>query len=239
MKKTISVFFTLVIIFFNTNFSFASENCGIGVDFKRLGHDYSYPTITKVFDNSPASTAGIVDEDRIIEVDGQDTLKMSIDQIGNNIKGVKGSRVKILVQRDGKNELCTVTRDNYKVPMALYAPKWEEFCPSEFVKAKHREIYKYQPTKIEGLMFLTIVGIPYVLNQEIKYCNKIAYIARSNYWVERRTTFENEIKSCLADENSATMCFMQVRQMEDNKNAQIQKDQASYDLQNQIQAQQN
>ena len=52
-------------------------------------------------DGSPASKAGILPLDRIIEVDGEETEHMTLDEILNRLRGEMGSTVKLSVLRKG------------------------------------------------------------------------------------------------------------------------------------------
>ncbi len=218
MKKAIIIILTLLLWTLNIGFSLAEEICGIGVAFTRTGHEYSYPTITQVVNNSPALKAGIQNDDRIIEVDGKDVVKLSQLEIANLIKGAKGSKVKLLIQRDGQNKVYVLSRDNFKFPASYYAPKWAEFCPSQFVDAEYHEISAYKPSNKANMWALTIIGMPYLWHEQAQHQSKMLYLSASNYWVQRRKVFESEIQTCLGDEQNATACFMQVRQLENSKN---------------------
>ncbi len=70
---------------------------------------------------TPAETAGILAGDAIIEVDGQSTAEMSIDEVISKIKGEKGTKVVLTISRakkEGTPETKTfeITRDVIKVP---------------------------------------------------------------------------------------------------------------------------
>ncbi|MAF85718.1 MAG: peptidase S41 [Dehalococcoidales bacterium] len=54
--------------------------------------------------NSPAAKAGIRAGDKIIEVDGRPTSEMSLAEAVLNIRGLKGSPVKLLILHQGESE---------------------------------------------------------------------------------------------------------------------------------------
>lgn len=74
---------------------------GIGVKLTKPGLEQP-PLVTEVFDNSPASAAGIRPGDRISEVEGRATATMSIGAIVDLIRGPEGTEVTLKVQRQGE-----------------------------------------------------------------------------------------------------------------------------------------
>jgi hypothetical protein len=95
------------------------------------------------------------------------------------------------------------------------APKWHEFCPTHYCDAQLGDEPQYNRLG-NGLAAMTIIGAPFVARNRRKYVEQDL----SNYWARRRAAFENEIKLCESEQTGRAMCYLQVRQMEDNKNAQ-------------------
>lgn len=67
--------------------------------------------VTGVYDDSPASEAGIQKLDYIVSVDLQDVAEIGYTESLNLVSGEKGSMVEIEIVRDGINQFLTVQRD--------------------------------------------------------------------------------------------------------------------------------
>lgn len=74
---------------------------------------------------SPADRAGIRAGDIILEVDGQSTAEMSLAEAVLNIRGDKGTTVKLLILHEGETEpvLIEVVRDVIEVPSVRFEMK--------------------------------------------------------------------------------------------------------------------
>lgn len=72
--------------------------CGIGamVQFDQETYD---KTVTQVYDNSPASEAGIMPGDVIVSVDGEDVTAYTLDETVKLIRGEEGSGVEVGIRR--------------------------------------------------------------------------------------------------------------------------------------------
>ncbi len=108
----------------------------------------------------------------------------------------------------------------------MYAPKWEEFCPAQYVNAQYiaadtgPDVQKNFPiTKRQQFLDRSIIGRPFVIHNLRKRVQTQRVV---NYWAQRRMIFDNEIKTCSADGKNASNCFMQVRQLENAHNIQLQ-----------------
>lgn len=64
---------------------------------------------------TPAEEAGLLSEDIIVEVDGENVIGLSIDYVANKIKGEAGSKVKLVVLRDEEYKEFEVERKEIKV----------------------------------------------------------------------------------------------------------------------------
>ena len=198
MKKLISFIMVFTLIIIGTTIALADNSlCGIGTAIQKTSK-YSYLNINQVFDNSPAMKVGLKPDDKIVEIDGKSVNLMTIEEATQSIKGVKGSSVKLLVRRGDSEKLYNIVRDNVNIPISAYAPKWSEFCPKEFVNSEYIQLIENKKSK------------------------KNDYISENNYWKQRRALFEAEIKTCEADKNTQTLCYTQVRQLEQNRNSELQ-----------------
>jgi len=110
---------------------------------------------------------------------------------------------------------------------AVYAdvpsPQWLEFCPYKYQNAQNKQDIKYNPL-IKPTAFVaqvcTLNLVPFYWN--IQKSEK--EVVTNNYWVNRKLQFDNEISLCAQSENTdnKVMCYMNVRQIEQGKNAQFQ-----------------
>jgi carboxyl-terminal processing protease len=75
-------------------------------------------TVIAPLKSTPAEAAGILSGDKIIEIDGETTLNMTIDQAVKIIRGERGTAVVLTVAREGREEPLeiSITRDVINVP---------------------------------------------------------------------------------------------------------------------------
>jgi carboxyl-terminal processing protease len=71
-------------------------------------------TVVSPMENSPALKAGLLPNDRIIEIDGIATRGMDVDKCVDMLQGRPGTVVKLLIDRAGEQKLLEVTRDRVK-----------------------------------------------------------------------------------------------------------------------------
>ncbi len=86
---------------------------GLGIVISKPSQDQPL-TVIAPLEGTPASIAGIRAGDVISQIEGTDTLDMSIDNALKRLKGPKGTRVTITVTRPGVEEALhfTLTRDD-------------------------------------------------------------------------------------------------------------------------------
>jgi carboxyl-terminal processing protease len=71
-----------------------------------------YPEIAQApIKNSPAEKSGLRLNDRILKVDGKETKGQSLTEVVNNIRGKKGTTVKLTIQREQESFDVSITRD--------------------------------------------------------------------------------------------------------------------------------
>ena len=68
--------------------------------------------------DTPAEEAGVMAGDIIVEIDGESTERMTIDEAVKRIRGDRGSEVVLTIAREGEMELLdiAITRDNIEIP---------------------------------------------------------------------------------------------------------------------------
>lgn len=76
-------------------------------------------TIMSVFPEQPADKAGLRPLDRILKIDGKPTDKMTLEQAVSLIRGPRGTKVTLTIQRDGIPEPfdVTLTRERIQIPV--------------------------------------------------------------------------------------------------------------------------
>ncbi|HYE60625.1 MAG TPA: S41 family peptidase [Phycisphaerales bacterium] len=71
-------------------------------------------TIVSPLEDSPAFKAGLMPNDRIIEIDGKSTENLSVDKCVDLLMGNPGTIIKLTVEREGERFPLEVTRDQIK-----------------------------------------------------------------------------------------------------------------------------
>jgi carboxyl-terminal processing protease len=96
---------------------------GLGIQITKRGPDKPL-TIIAPIDGTPASRAGLLAGDVIFKIEGEETIHLTVQDAVRRLKGEKGSRVTITIQRPGEDNLFDVTlmRDEiptYSIPLTL------------------------------------------------------------------------------------------------------------------------
>lgn len=87
---------------------------GIGAELSKQGTDI---TVIAPIAGFPAEKAGLRAKDIIVSIDGQDASGLSVDEAVKRIRGEKGTSVKLVVIRDGKERKeLTIVRDTITIP---------------------------------------------------------------------------------------------------------------------------
>ncbi len=87
---------------------------GLGIELKSSNGSL---LITNVIKNGPADRAGVIKNDRIVEVDGQSMQDITTDKAADLLKGEQGSSVEVVVLRpDGNRHRLAVKRERVEVP---------------------------------------------------------------------------------------------------------------------------
>jgi carboxyl-terminal processing protease len=93
----------------------AEFNKGLTGDFVGVGMQVmtrdGWLTVVTPLEDTPAFRAGVMAEDRIVEIDGQSTFGLSADQCVAKLTGKSGTKVSFLVERSGERIPFEVTRE--------------------------------------------------------------------------------------------------------------------------------
>ncbi|MGW8157760.1 MAG: S41 family peptidase [Desulfoprunum sp.] len=104
-------------------------------------------TVVSPIEGTPADEAGIKANDLIVEIDGQKTKDMSSDEAIKRLRGTRGSKVNITIQREGENQLrpMTLVRDVipiHSVKASFLTPGFAYFRVTNFQSHTTRDFKK-------------------------------------------------------------------------------------------------
>lgn len=88
---------------------------GIGVE---VGIRNDVPTVVRVLQNNPAEKAGVAVGDIIIEVNGDSTQGLELNDVVTKIRGEAGTTVGLVVSRGGAEKQFSITREQVNNPSA-------------------------------------------------------------------------------------------------------------------------
>ena len=93
---------------------------GVGI---QIGRRDNVLTVISPMESSPAKRAGILAGDRVIKIDGNETIDMSMDAAAKLIRGEKGTQVILTIERFGENGWIdySLTREDIKVNDVFYS----------------------------------------------------------------------------------------------------------------------
>ncbi len=75
--------------------------------------------VVGVIDGSPARSAGLEVNDRLVAVDDQDVAGSTVDQVVQRVRGPRGTTVRLSLTRDGSPMELTITRDVIERPAVV------------------------------------------------------------------------------------------------------------------------
>ncbi len=103
----------------------AGEVSGVGIRLE-VNQQTQLLTVVEPIANSPALQAGIKPGDRIVSIDDEPTVGMSLEQASERIRGQIGTQVKLKIIRAGGPEFeITLTRSRIELPAVHYSLKQE------------------------------------------------------------------------------------------------------------------
>ena len=80
-----------------------------------------YVVIAEPYQDNPAAEAGLRAGDKILEIDGRDMKNKSTEEVSNALKGIKGSKVEVKIERPfGEVKTFQVERNEIKLPDVPY-----------------------------------------------------------------------------------------------------------------------
>ena len=93
---------------------------GVGM---QIEEQQGWVTVSRVFPHTPAEQAGILEGDRIVQIDTQNTKGWKIEQVSNTLLGTPGTKVRVKFARPGVGDPIPVqfTRAVIHIPAVPYA----------------------------------------------------------------------------------------------------------------------
>jgi carboxyl-terminal processing protease len=105
--------------------SFSGNYEGIGIQFDVID---GYITVVAPFLGSPAFKVGLESGDKIVKIDGENSVGIERDDVPKKLKGPKGTVVNVSVMRAGVNELLEmeIIRDAISIPSVNSVFMWDD-----------------------------------------------------------------------------------------------------------------
>ena len=88
---------------------------GLGIQITKRGPDKPL-TIIAPIDGTPASRAGLQAGDVIYKIEGEETMELTVQQAVRRLKGEKGTKVTITIQRPGEDKTFDLTLVRDEIP---------------------------------------------------------------------------------------------------------------------------
>lgn len=92
---------------------------GIGITIQQTEEQEGF-LVMVVNEGGPAEEAGMLVEDLLIQVEGQDVRGMTASEVRNLVRGEEGTYVSLTVLRDGETVELSVERRQVQTPVATY-----------------------------------------------------------------------------------------------------------------------
>ncbi len=130
------------------DFSGAFEGIGISYEFIKGVGEKDTLTVLSVIPGGPSEEVGLQSGDRIVGVDGADAVGFTSADVQRTLKGPRGTRVEVQVQRPGYSDALrfVITRDRiplYSVDVAYMVDEETGFIKvNRFARTTHGEFVK-------------------------------------------------------------------------------------------------
>ena len=93
---------------------FSGNFYGIGIEFDVLD---GFLYVISVIDESPSEAVGLQSGDRIVRIDGESAIGIKHDEVRHKLRGEKGTRVDVTIERTGVDERFDVTITRDRIPI--------------------------------------------------------------------------------------------------------------------------
>ncbi|MCY3772812.1 MAG: S41 family peptidase [Gemmatimonadetes bacterium] len=93
---------------------FSGKFYGIGIEFDVLD---GFLYVISVIDESPSEAVGLQSGDRIVRIDGESAIGIKHDEVRQKLRGEKGTKVDVTIERPGVEEWFDVTITRDRIPI--------------------------------------------------------------------------------------------------------------------------
>ena len=93
---------------------FSGNFYGIGIEFDVLD---GFLYVISVIEESPSEAVGLQSGDRIVRIDGESAIGIKHDEVRHKLRGEKGTRVDVTIERTGVDERFDVTITRDRIPI--------------------------------------------------------------------------------------------------------------------------
>ncbi len=93
---------------------FSGKFYGIGIEFDVLD---GFLYVISVIDGSPSEAVGLQSGDRIVRIDGESAIGIKHDEVRQKLRGEKGTRVDVTIDRPGVDDRFDVTITRDRIPI--------------------------------------------------------------------------------------------------------------------------
>ena len=138
-------------------FKYMQENLdgefeGIGIEFAILD---GYITVISPIPGTPSDRAGLIGGDKIIRINGNSAYKITQDEVFKKLRGEKGSRVVVDIQRVGISKPLEITLIRDKIPIHSVMASFLYNDNTGYIKVNRFAKQTYNETKsaIDSLQF--------------------------------------------------------------------------------------
>ncbi len=97
-----------------------SKGVMVGIGVTASEDESGYIKIISTYPDSPAEAAGILPQDLIVNVDGEDVKSIGYLKAMEKVKGEAGTTVKLVVRRGGQDSEMEVSRKQMEIPTVEY-----------------------------------------------------------------------------------------------------------------------
>lgn len=109
------------------NESIRAKLYGVGM---QIGSRDNKLVVIAPLENTPAERANLKADDEILAIDDKSTKGLSVKQAADMIRGQKGTKVKLLIRRNGKDKLYELIRDEIKIMAVSNKPPFKSKIPN-------------------------------------------------------------------------------------------------------------
>ncbi|MBI4553791.1 MAG: S41 family peptidase [Candidatus Latescibacteria bacterium] len=93
---------------------FSGQFSGIGIEFDIINE---YLTVIAVIEGSPSEEVGLRPGDRITKINGESSIGIKEDEVRAKLRGEKGTKVLVTIEREGESDPVNLTITRNRVPI--------------------------------------------------------------------------------------------------------------------------